>query len=316
MTSRTRLALGSVVCAAMVVARSFDHPAAAPAQAERTRTVFASVLTKDGAPVTDLTAGDFEVRESGNARRIASAKLSATPLRVHVIVSDGGSGAFQLGVLRLAQLLAGRAEFALTSVIVQADRILNYTESPQLFGEAIQKLGRRGTGTGKAQLMDAISGAVKDIAAPGRHAVLIVLRVGNEEASTAPAAPLRDGIRQAGATLYVVSRSGASKAAPTFAGVNNMSPEAAQRQMDDAELADTALQLNLVLGDGSRESGGYSLETALTSAVPSLEQLAAELRNQYEIAYATLPGAKPGDKVQVTTRRKNVIVRAPQKLPN
>ena len=193
-------------------------------------------------------------------------------------MSDGGSGAFQLGVLRLAQALAGRAEFALTSVVVQAERILNFTDNPQLFGEAIQKLGRRGTGTGKAQLMDAISAAVQDLAAPGRHPVLIVLRVGNEEASTTSAASLREAIRMAGATMYVVSRAGASKAAPTFAGVNSMTPEAAQRQMDDAELADTALQLNVLLGDGSRESGGYSVETALTSAVPTMEQLAAEIK--------------------------------------
>jgi hypothetical protein len=115
--------------------------------------------------------------------------------------------------------------------------------------------------------------------------------------------------------MYVVSQTGASKAAPTYAGVSPMTAEAAQRQMDDAELADTALHLNLVLGDGSRESGGYHLETPLTSAVPTLEQIAAEIKNQYEIRYVLPAGATPDDKVQVTTRRKNVTVHAPQRLP-
>jgi hypothetical protein len=300
-----RMAVAAAVCAVLVLARASAEPRAAGIQAGGTRTVFASVVTKEGAPVTDLTAGDFEVREGGKPQAITSATLATTSLRVHVIVSDGGSGAFQLGVLRLAQALAGRAEFALTSVVLQAERILSFTDNPQLFGEAIQKLGRRGTGTGKAQLMDAISGAVKDLAAPGRHPVLIVLRVGNEEASTTPAAPLREAIRTAGATMYVVSRSGASKAAPTFAGVNSMTADAAQRQMDDSELADTAFQLNVLLGDGSRESGGYSLETALTSAVPTMEQLAAEIRNQYAITYAVAAGVKPADKLQVTTTEEH-----------
>jgi hypothetical protein len=114
----------------------------------------------------------------------------------------------------------------------------------------------------------------------------------------------------------VVSRTGASNAAPTYAGVTSMTAAGAQRQMDDSELADTALQLNLVLGDGSRESGGYNQETALTSAVPTLQQLATEINNQYEITYARTADAKPGDKLQVTIQRKNAMVRAPAKPSN
>src|SRR5207248_11684559 len=116
------------------------------------------------------------------------------------------------------------------------------------------------------QLMEAISGALEDLAAPGKHSVLIVLRIGHEEATTISAAAVREALRKTGATMYVVTRAGASKAAPTYAGVNSQTAEAAQRQMDDSELADTALNLNLVLGDGSRDSGGYQQETALTSA--------------------------------------------------
>ena len=54
--------------------------------------------------------------------------------------------------------------------------------------------------------------------------------------------------------MYVVSRAGASKAVPTYGALNSMTAEGARRQMDDAERADTALNLNLVLGDGSRDS--------------------------------------------------------------
>jgi hypothetical protein len=213
------------------------------------------------------------------------------------------------------QALVGRAEFALTSVLGQSERIMNFTGDRELIGDGIQKIGRRGGRQGTHQVMEAISTALTDIAAPGKHSVLIVLRIGNEEPSTMSASAVREALRKTGATMYVVSRAGASKPVPTYSGPGG-TDEAARRQMDDAERAHTALNLNLVLGDGSRESGGYQQETALTSAVPALERLAREINNQYEITYSLTEGAKPSDRLQVTTTRKNVTLRAPLRIPN
>ena len=308
--------VGFAIFGAVLAHPVITAPVGAQARTGVTRTVFASVLAKDGSPITDLTPAEFSVREGGKLQSIANVKVATMPLRVHVIVSDGGSGAFQLGILRLMQALAGRAEFALTSVVGQSERIMNFTRDGELVGEGIQKIGRRGSRQGTHQLMEAISAALKDIAAPGKHAVLIVLRIGNEEPSTMPASSVREALRKSGATMYVVSRTGASKAVPTYGGLNRMTPEAARRQMDDMERADTALNLNLVLGDGSRDSGGYQQESALTSAVPALERLAGEINNQYEITYSLTEGAKPSDRLQVTITRKDVTLRAPLRIPN
>lgn len=314
-TKLTVSVVGFAIFGAVLAHPVFTAPAGAQARTGVTRTVFASVLAKDGSPITDLTPAEFSVREGGKLQSISSVKVATMPLRVHIIVSDGGSGAFQLGVLRLMQALVGRAEFALTSVLGQSERIMKFTADRELIGEGIQKIGRRGSRQGTHQLMEAISAALTDIAAPGKHAVLIVLRIGNEEPSTMPASAVRDALRKAGATMYVVSRAGASKSVPTYSGPG-MTGEAARRQMDDSERADTALNLNLVLGDGSRDSGGYQQESALTSAVPALERLASEINNQYEITYSLTEDAKPSDRLQVTTTRKNVTLRAPLRIPN
>jgi hypothetical protein len=295
--------LPRVFTAAAIVAGAFlsaglPVPIAAAAQEGTPRKIFASVVNKDGTPVTDLTAADFEVKEGGKLQTISV-----------------GTGAYQLGVLRFVQALADRAEFAFTSVLVQAIRTTDYTSNPQQLGEGIEKLGRRGTITGGSQLMDGIDQAVKDLGAPGKHPILLVLRMGNEEASTVSASVIREALRKSGATMYVVSRSGASKAAPTSAGTVS-GASTAQRQMDDAEMADTRLNLNLVIGDGPRDSGGFQQEIPLTTAAPALEQLAAEIKNQYEITYTLPAGTKPSDKVQVSTKRKNVVLRAPQKIAN
>ena len=281
-----------------------------------TRTVFVSVLAKDGTPVTDMTSADFEVKEGGKVQEITSIKPATTPIRLHTIVSDGGTGAFQLGILRMAQALQGSTEFAFTSVLVQPRRLTGFTDNGQKVGESIQQLGPRGTTSGGHQVMEAIVIALEDIAAPGKRPVLLVLRIGNEGSNPVTANVVREALRKTGTTLYVVSRSGASRPAATYSGASGMSSEVAQRQMEDADRADTAMNLNLVLGDGSRESGGYQQEIALTTAVPTLEQLAREIKTQYEITYVLPAGTKPSDRLQVTTKRKNVTLRAPQKIAN
>ena len=308
-------ALGVAAIAACVSAGRHSTLTAAP-QEGLSRTLFVSALTKDGAPVTDLTVADFEVKEGGRTQTLTSVKPAATPLRVHVIVSDAGTGAFQAGVLSFSQALIDRSEFAFTSVLVQPSRVMDFTSDGRLVGDGIRKLGRRGSAQGRAQLMDAIDMALKDLAAPGRHPVLVVLRVGNEEPSTVSAASVRDALRRAGATLYVVSRTGASRAAASGVTAGMASDQVARAQASDAEVADTALNLNLVLGDGSRESGGNSQEIALTTTVATLEQLAAEIRSQYEIRYQLPPGTKLSDRVQVSTKRKNLVLHAPQKVAN
>lgn len=311
----TSSALGFAAFGALLATPTTPLSAGGSAQS-LTRTVFASVVAKDGTPVTDMTAADFEVKEGGKVQEITSVRLASVPIRLHIIVSDAGTGAFQLGVLRLAQALAGPTEFAFTSVMVQPERITDFTNNGQLIGAGIERLGRRGNLTAGNQLMEAIAGALKDIAAPGRRPVLIVLRIGNEGISSMSASTIREALRTTGTTMFVVSRTGASRAAPTTSGATGMSAEIAQRQMNDADRADTALNLNLVLGDGSRDSGGYQQEISLTTAVATMEQLAQQIKNQYEISYALPAGTKPSDRLQVTTKRRNVTLRAPQKIAN
>jgi hypothetical protein len=315
MIAKLRLpALGCLVLAALFLDTAYTSPVAA--QAPLRRTVFASVVAKDGSPVTDLAAAEFEVKEGGKVQEITSVKLATMPLRVHVIVSDGGSGAFQAGTLRLVNTLIDRAQFAFTSVLVQPERVTAFTSDTQLLGAGIQRLGRRGQANGGSQLMEAMADALKDIASPDTHPVLIVLRIGGEGTSTVRPGTIREALRATGTTLFVISRTGASKAPPMTGGSAGMSPELAQQQGAESDRNEGFLNLSLVLGDGSRESGGSQLETPLTSALPALEKLAAEIKNQYEITYVLPAGTKPSDRLQVTTKRKDVTLRAPLKIAN
>ncbi len=123
---------------------------------------------------------------------------------------------------------------------------------------------------------------------------------------------MREELRKSGAALYVVSTAGAQGRAPSQAraGIS-----AEQAQLADSELADSSTNLALVLGDGSKESGGRHDQVVATTHAKALEQLAQELLHQYEVDCTVPDGVKPGDKLAVTSKRKGVTVRAPARLP-
>ena len=81
------------------------------------------------------------------------------------------------------------------------------------------------------------------------------------------------------------------------------------------EDADGALNLAQVLGDGASESGGRHDQVISTTLVPALEQIAAELLNQYQITFVRRKAESPTTRLSVSSKRKGVTVRAPSRLP-
>src|SRR6478672_11497033 len=92
-----------------------------------TRTIYVSASDKTGASVTDMQAADFEVKDGGKLCAITSVAPAQIPLRIAVLVADQGTGAFQLGTARFMQKLLGHAEFALYSVVIQPEKIVDFS---------------------------------------------------------------------------------------------------------------------------------------------------------------------------------------------
>jgi VWFA-related protein len=277
-----------------------------------TRTLYVSAIDKNGSPVTDLQAVDFEVKEGGKTQTLASVKPAEVPLRIAVIDADQGTGAFQLGIGRLMQKLLGHAEFALISVLVQPEKIVDYSHDGAALSAGLTKLGPRGR-QGGAQLLEAIQEATKDVGHEARRPVILVVRLGGEGLTSLGSRDVREQLRKSGAVLHVISAAGAQGQPGSQArqGIGNE-----QAQNADSELADSINNLNQVLGDGSKESGGRHDQVVATTHAKALEQLADELLHQYELTYTAPDGAKPGEKIAVSTKRKGVTVYAPSRLPN
>lgn len=278
-----------------------------------TRHIYVSAVDKQGQPVTDLQPADFEVKEGGQTREVATAEPAKVPLRVALLVADQGTGAFQLGVARFMQKLLGHAEFTLVSVVVQPETVVDYSHEGKELSAGVSRRGPRGRQAG-AQLMEAIQDATKDVWHEDRRPVIVVMRLGAEAASSISAEDVRKQLQQSGAALYVSSAVGADGAAPPQArGTDAVSVQ--QGQMRDSELAEGAFNLAQVLGDGAKESGGRHDQVVANTHARALEQLADELLHQYEITYTLPDGVPPNEKLSVSSKRKGVTVRAPSRLP-
>ena len=146
-------------------------------------TVHVSVTDKTGSGVVDLQAAEFEVKVGGKKQEVVTARQAVVPLRIAIIVSDAGTGGFQQGLANFMQKLLGHAEFALISVIVQPETVVDYTGEAGVLSAGLRRLGPRGRQRG-AQLMEAIQDALKGVRREGARPVILVVRVGAEAPTT------------------------------------------------------------------------------------------------------------------------------------
>ena len=269
------------------------------------RRVYVTALDGNGVPVTDLTAADFAIKEGGKAREVVKAGPATGLLQIAILVDDNGTGIFRFAVAKFIESMFGRAEFSISTVTGQMLRLVDYTAKAEALTEALGKLNARPATNDGGQLLDGIAEAAQEL--DKRNAprpVILALTVGGEEHSTLPAHHVLDKLRQSGATLHVIS-------------VVNTSLRSQSNPTTPAGLLGENMNLNEVLGDGPKQSGGRREEiVAATGMAGGLEQLAASLKQQYAIEYTLPDGVKPSDKLSVTVRRKGVTLRAPTRIPD
>jgi hypothetical protein len=296
---------GLAALVAVMVSATIAVSAAAQS-AGAARKFYFSVLDRDGNPVTDLTAAEIEVKEGGKTQEVTLQPASA-PLRIALIVADGGTGAYQAAATTLInRLLKTGAEFKIVGAAEQPETLTPYTNEVSALGAAVQRLTKRTARRMGAQVLDAINESIADVAAEGKRPVIVVMRLGGEPPSTLRANVVRDGLRKAGARLHVISPLGAGGMGVTRSQGNSQG---------DTDVSN-AVVLNQVIDDGSRESGGRHDTVAATTVLKTVEQLATELASQYEVSYTLPAGTKPSDRLQIQTKRRDVKVYAPTRIPN
>lgn len=269
----------------------------------QTRRVYISVVDAAGQPVPDLTAADLIVKEGGKAREIVRVVPATGTIQIALLVDDNGTGIFRYAVGKFIESMFGRAEFSISTVTGQMLRLVDYTAKAEPLSEAINKLNARPATNDGGQLLDGIAEAANELEkrkAP--RPVILALTVGGEEHSSLPAHHVLDKLRQSGAALHVLA-------------VANSALRSQSNPTSAAGLLGENMNLNEVLGDGPKQSGGGRNEiVAATGITMGLTQLADELKHQYLVEYTLPDGVKPSDKLSVAVKRKGVSLRAPTRI--
>ena len=269
-----------------------------------TRTVYISVTDRNGVPVDTLDASDPEIKEGGKLVTVESAGRTSDPMQIDVIVDDNGTGLFRASLARFVQRMEGRAVMALRSVVGQTMKLVEFTPNVDSLLTAIATLSARPATPDGGQLLEGISEAALELQkAEAKRPIIIALTVGGQEHSTVSSDVALDQLRKSGAALHVFS----------VASSALRSTVAAQNPRD---LLQENMHLYRVLGDGPKQSGGRHLEIVATAGGRAgLQNLASELTSQYRVIYSLPAGAKRSEKLDVSVRRKDIVVRAPAKLP-
>ncbi len=175
--------------------------------AARTSTVFVTALEENGAPVVDLVADDFTIKEDGKSREVLKAELARAPVQVAIIVvDDNGTGIFRAGLVSFVRLMQGRGEMTLSTVVGQTQRLVEYMMDVDPLATAIVALTARPGMPDGGQLLEGIFQAAKEQEKrDAERPVIVVVTVGGEEHSTLPAHHVLDQLARSGSTLYVIT---------------------------------------------------------------------------------------------------------------
>src|SRR5687767_1918546 len=148
------------LCTAGALMAAASARVAAQDGADSSRTVYVTATGKNGDAVTDLRAAEFELKVGGRKLEVVTAEPARVPMRIALVVSDAGSGGFQGGLTHFIQKLTGRAEFALISLVVQPEIIVDYSSESSALRDGLRRLGARGSQRG-AQLLETIHDVTK-----------------------------------------------------------------------------------------------------------------------------------------------------------
>lgn len=273
--------------------------AGAPLPAQTTRSVYVTVVDDQGQPVTGLTPADFRLRENNRDREITAVEPATEPMHVALMVEEAltPAGGVRQGLFDLVRALQGKAEMSLIVVGLSNRTAVPFTTDANALVQGLNDLPLN-----QRQQVNHVPEGIADMARvfqkerPARP-VMVMIAIDSQQVSSEQPQNVLNLLRDSNAQLHVVS----VQTAQVVAGGSGEMLDAAGRQQ--------------VLGDGPRQSGGRQWPAPALTAVPkAMLSIANDLTNQYKITYTLPADTKPSDRLNVTTSRRGVTLRAPTRI--
>ena len=281
---RWSVCLFAVLTAPVVHGLSVGQDRAAAAGV--TRTLYVSAADAKGAPITDLKPDEITVREGGRDYPAASLGPATAPMHISIIVDDSGTGGFQTVVGQFIQGALKRGLFAITVLNPEPVLLTDFTADVTALNGALGRLGSRAKSRPAAQqLVDTIAEAATTLQQrQAERPVIVALTLNGEDVPSDVSDRILKKLQNTGAMLNAVVL--------------------------------TSATTGPVLSDGPKQSGGVAEGISGAGNLgAAISRVFNHLSSQYVVTYVLPQGARPSDRVNVATRRKEVKLIAPTHIP-
>lgn len=306
---RTQRALVAALLSVAVASAAGIDSRAQTTAAPDSATVYVTVLDKKGAPVVDLSAADFRVKSNGQSREILHAALATGPMQITVLVDDIGVGSdtIKQSVAAFTTALQGKAAVNVTTSQRTSTSMVGFSKDAEDSPDMVRPLY---TTVGEAphlfeSFLEASQAFIEHKAS---RPIIVVITPATSEAGNVRLEDVVDSLAHSRAQLYVVNL-----AAPTTGAVSSGPPTAGPSS--DGTAPTPSVPERLSVGDAPERSGGrIDRGVSLGSLQPLMQQLAAELANQYAVEYRVSGWTGQAAKLSVDVERKGVKLRAPTRV--
>lgn len=264
--------------------------------------VFINAAGDHDAPVSDLTPADVVVKEDGRTREVLAVEPATGPMQIVVLVDDDGSGVFRYGLEQFAELMRGRASISLRIIRGQVQEMFSFTPDADRWMAGFQQLGIRPSTPGGGQLIEGVFGAARDLARrEADRPVIVALTTGSGEQSPRRSDEVLTALRESHASLHVVYATSPRPSAPVTR---------------PSDLLQGDFDLDQVLSDGPKESGGVRRDVIAAGAVRNeVQRIARDLINQIAVTYARPDQWDPPKRIGISTPRRGVKITGPSRAP-
>ena len=158
--------------------------------------------------------------------------------------------------------------------------------------EAILRLGVRAETPDGGRVVEAVFDTAKEVRDFDRP-VIVLLTDTHAEYSSLPAHHVLEELQRSGAILHVIAVARLAQLNPSSVPLAKDKP---------ADLLEHQLDINRVLGDGPKQTGGRRVEIGgLGGTIPELQSVAAQLKQQYLITYLVPAGEKLNQRLSVSS---------------
>jgi VWFA-related protein len=267
----------------------------APSAQGNRRSIYASVLDKEGAPVLNLGPADFVVREDNRTREILSVEPATAPMQVALLVDNSARSSANIRDIREAtnEFIKGmtsspiRNEVAVVAVAERPTMMVDYTtDQTKLLAGAGRIFTQSGSG---AYLLDGLFETSQGFKKrEATRPVIVAISTNGPELSN------RYHDQVVGALQGVKAAFSVVMVGPPPTDI--ISSEGRER--------------SLTLTLGTQETGGrYDNVLAASALAGRLKQVANELTHQYLVTYARPESLIPPEHITITGKDANLTVR-------